>query len=201
MENADKSDVNMTGIPDDDQIVNMYWERNEYAVTATKARYEHYLMKIAMNILYSREDSEEKVNDTYFRAWNAMPPERPAVLRIFLGRITRRLSIDMYRKKHSLKRIPSDYMISLEELDRDIGGAGSPEIQITADELMEAVEDFLKKESEQARVLFIGRYYYCDSVKDLMKYYQMSGSAVKSLLYRTRKRLAVYLRKEGLLYE
>ena len=89
---------------EDAAIVALYWERKESAIKETSDKYGRYLMKIAWNILADREDAEESVNDTYLHAWNAMPPHRPQVLSTFLGKITRHLSIDIYRKRHSAKR-------------------------------------------------------------------------------------------------
>ena len=93
---------------DDSQIVAMYWDRDESAIDQTDKKYGHYLAKIAYNILADREDSKESVNDTYLAAWNSMPPHRPAVLPTYLGKLTRRISIDLFRKKTSQKRAPGE---------------------------------------------------------------------------------------------
>ena len=87
----------------DENIVALYWERNEQALDETKTKYEHYLLKIAHNVLADYEDSKESVNDTYLAAWNSMPPHKPSILSTYLGKITRRISIDMYRRKNRTK--------------------------------------------------------------------------------------------------
>lgn len=100
----------------DAEIVALYWSRDEDAVRQTQQKYGAYLAKVAYNILSDFEDSEECVNDTYLKAWNSMPEHRPCILSTYLGKITRQLSIDVFRKKNSIKRYASEYAVSLEEL-------------------------------------------------------------------------------------
>ena len=102
---------------EDRQIVELYWQRDEAAVEETRKKYERYLTKIAYNILAVWEDSQESVNDTYLSAWNSIPPQRPAVLSAYLAQIVRRVSIDRFRRKNRQKRKPSEYALSLEELE------------------------------------------------------------------------------------
>ena len=106
----------------DEKIVDLYWRRDESAITETQLKYEKYLTKVAYNILYDLEDSRESVNDTYLRAWKAIPPHKPQVLSTFLAKITRRVSIDMVRRRTRNKRVPSEYTSSLAELDECIAG-------------------------------------------------------------------------------
>lgn len=101
----------------DEKIVALYWERNETAIHETEQKYGRYLTKIAYNVLADLEDSKESVNDTYLSAWNSMPPHKPEILSTYLAKITRRISIDIYRKKNRKKRQPSEYALSLEELE------------------------------------------------------------------------------------
>ena len=96
----------------DERIIELYFNRDEAALTETKKKYENYLMKIAYNVLSDTEDSKESVNSTYFAAWNTIPPKRPNILSTYLGKITRRISIDIFRKKTSLKRSASEYSVS-----------------------------------------------------------------------------------------
>ena len=182
----------------DAKIVELYWERDEEAIKQTQQKYGAYLAKIAYNILSDVEDSSECVNDTYWKAWNSMPDQRPCVLSSYLGKITRQLSIDVFRKKHSIKRYASEYALSLEELGDSFADNTTPEQALDAKMLDEAVSRFLRMLSDRERNTFIGRYYFFDSVKDVAAYYGMSEAKVKSMLHRTRQKLKAYLVKEGI---
>lgn len=181
----------------DDEIVALYWKREEAAIRETEQKYGHYLLKIAYNILADLEDSKESVNDTYLKVWNSIPPHRPAVLAAYLGRITRQLSIDVFRRQNRKKRKPSEYLISLSELEECISDGNTTEQKADLHLLAEAISAYLYTLSAEARCTFVGRYYYMDSIKEVASYYDMSESKVKSLLYRTRKGLKDYLKKEG----
>ena len=182
---------------EDGAIVALYWERNESAIRETSDKYGRYLMKIAWNILADREDAEESVNDTYLHAWNAMPPHRPHVLSTFLGRITRHLSIDIYRKRHSVKRGGSEYALSLDELSDCVPGEGSPEEAVGAKELAGHINGFLRDLAPEARQLFIRRYYYFDPLAEAAAALGMTEGRAKTLLFRTRRKLKEYLEREG----
>lgn len=181
----------------DDRIVELYWNRDESAVAETQSKYGRYLTKIAYNILTDMEDSLESVNDTYMYAWKSIPPHRPSVLSTYLAKITRRVAIDILRKKSRDKRIPSEYTFSLSELDDVVSNGRTTEEQIEAEELAKAINAYLKTISTEARQLFIGRYYFLDSLKDVAKYCGMSEAKAKSMLYRTRCGLKTYLEQEG----
>ena len=181
----------------DENIVALYWERNEAAIEETKNKYERYLLKIAYNVLADLEDSQESVNDTYLAAWNSMPPHRPSILSTYLAKITRRISIDIFRKKNRSKRKASEYILSLTELEECISGGSNPEENMEVQMLAHAINDFLRTLPKDARNLFIGRYYFMDSLKDVAKYCGMIESRAKSLLFRTRCNLRVFLEKEG----
>lgn len=185
----------------DAEIVALYWDRKEDAIAQTQRKYGAYLSKIAYHILSDLEDSKECVNDTYLKAWNSMPPHKPDALSTYLGKITRQRSIDMYRKKHSVKRYASEYALSLEELGDSFPDGGTPEQALDAQKLDEAINGFLRTLSPQVRNAFIGRYYYFDSLKEVAAYCGMGTSKLKSLLYRTRQSLKAYLVKEGLMDE
>lgn len=183
----------------DAQIVALYWERSEEAVRQTSHKYGAYLETIAYNILSDREDSRECVNDTYLAAWNSMPEQRPQVLSTYLGKIVRQFSIDVFRKKNSAKRQPSQYALSLSELGDCFPEGETPEQKIEARALAEAVNRFLRTLQPDARNLFLGRYYFFDSLKEAAAYCGMGEAKAKSMLYRTRQSLKVFLRKEGFL--
>lgn len=181
----------------DERIVQLYWDRDESAVAETQSKYSRYLTKIAYNILTDMEDSLESVNDTYMYAWKSIPPHRPSILSTYLAKITRRVAIDILRKKSRDKRIPSEYTFSLSELDDCIPHRQTTEQQIEAEELAKAINAYLKTISAEARNLFVGRYFYLDSLKDVARYCGMSEAKAKSMLYRTRCGLKAYLEQEG----
>ena len=182
---------------EDAEIVELYWARDEDAVGQTKTKYGAYLNRVAYNILADLEDSQECVSDTLLAAWRSMPDNRPKNLRTYLGKITRQVSIDLYRRRNRMKRYASEYAISLEELGDSFTDGRTPEDELNARLLTETVNRFLRTLPDEARNTFIGRYYFFDSVKNVARYCGMSESKCKSILYRTRQRLKVYLQKEG----
>ncbi|MGM9627514.1 MAG: RNA polymerase sigma factor [Faecousia sp.] len=184
---------------EDAQIVCLYWDRNETAIRETENKYDRYLTKIAYNILYDMEDSRESVNDTYLAAWNSMPPHKPSVLSAYLAKLTRRISIDCFRCRTRGKRLPSEYAISLTELEDCLSGGNTTEEAVNVKLLADAIGIYLRLLPENARTAFIGRYYFLDPLKDVAAYCGMSESKAKSLLYRTRLGLKEYLKKEGYL--
>lgn len=181
----------------DEKIVDLYWQRDESAIGETARKYSRYLTKIAYNILSNREDSEESVNDTYLHAWNSMPPHKPCALSTYLAKITRRVSIDIFRKRSREKRQASEYALSLSELADCVSEGGTPEDALNVLLLAEAINAFLHQQSEEARNTFVGRYYFLDPLKDVADYCGMSESKAKSMLYRTRRNLWNYLQEEG----
>lgn len=182
---------------EDAEIVDLYWARNEDAIAETKTKYGAYLQKVAYNILSDLEDSQECVSDTLLAAWRSMPDNRPKVLRTYLGKITRQVSIDLFRRRSRMKRYASEYAISLEELGDSFTDGRTPETELDAKLLTEAINRFLKSLPDDARNAFIGRYYFFDPLKDVARYCGMSESKCKSMLYRTRQSLKTYLQKEG----
>lgn len=183
----------------DEEIVTLYWNRDEEAIARTQRQYGGYLYKIAFQVLADREDSEESVNDTYWKAWGSIPPHRPGVLRTYLGKITRQLSIDRLRGRDREKRRTSEYALSLSELEECVSAGDATQEQADLHLLAEAIETFLSALTPEARVTFVGRYYYLDPIRDIAGYCGMSQSKAKSLLYRTRQGLRRYLEQEGFL--
>lgn len=181
----------------DKEIVALYWNRNEEAIRETAQKYGAYLMTIAWNVLSDTLDSEECVNDTYFRTWNSIPENRPESLSCFLARITRSLAVDQYRKKHAQKRYASEYTLSLEELGDVFASGSTPEQEFYAEALQDALNTFLHRLSPTARNVFIGRYFFFDPVKKIASYCGIAEGTVKSSLHRTRQALKDYLMKEG----
>lgn len=182
---------------EDQQIVQLYWDRDESAISQTQKKYNAYLSKIAYNILGDFEDSRECVNDTYLAAWRSIPPQRPKALSAYLTKITRQITIDLLRKKTSLKRYAGEYALSLSELGDVFSEEETPEQAYDKKQLGEAISRFLHTLPTEARNVFLGRYYFFDPLKKVAAYCGMSESKAKSLLYRTRQNLKTYLIKEG----
>ena len=182
---------------DDSKIIELYFARNESAISETESKYGRYLSKIAYNVLFDLEDSEECVNSTYMKAWNSIPPQKPNVLSTYLGKITRRLAIDVFRKKHSEKRGKSEYALSLSELDECIPDSSLPEKEFEEKILAESISRFLGTLGKENRDIFICRYYYADSVKEIASFFGASEAKIKSSLFRSRKALKEHLLKEG----
>lgn len=182
---------------EDEKIVSLYWQRSEDAIRETENKYDHYLYKIASNILSSHEDSRESVNDTYLAAWNSMPPHRPSVLRTYLAKLTRRISIDCFRSRTRQKRQAGEYAISLEELGDCVSGGNTTEEIVNVRLLADAIGIYLRTQPEQVRNAFLARYYFLDPIREVARNCGMTESKCKTLLYRTRLGLKEYLEKEG----
>lgn len=184
-------------ILDDNEIVALYQARDENAISQTEKKYSNYLTTIALNILGNREDGEECVNDTYFKAWNTIPPNIPAKLKTYLGKITRELSIDRLRKKTSRKRGGTEYDLSLDELSECAGSGDSTGQAVELSLLVELIEEFLHRCRDDERDMFVCRYYFCDSLKEIAEYFGVNVSKVKNTLFRIRTKLKKHLESEG----
>ena len=152
---------------DDERIVALYWSRSEAAIAETASKYGSYLNNISYNILVNREDAQECVNDTYHDAWNSMPPHRPSILSTFLGKITRRISIDRWRKLNAEKRGGGELTLALDELEDCVSGSGSVEDEIQRRELAKLFNDFLNTLPATERRVFLCRYWYMDSIQSI----------------------------------
>ena len=188
---------------EDNQIIDLYWERDERAIAESDAKYGRYCIQIALNILDNAQDAEECVNDTYLRAWNAIPPSRPTKLGAFLGKITRNLSLDRYKAKKTAKRGDSLFLVSLDELNECVPagstGYGSGfDDETEARRIGECINQFLRKQSGEVRDVFICRYFYSDSIGEICRRFGISESKVKSMLLRPRVKLRRFLESEGI---
>lgn len=182
----------------DNEIVSLFFKRDEKAISETENKYYAYLMKIAYNILSDWEDSREAVNDTGLRAWNIIPPNKPNKLSAFLAKLTRDISIDKYRKIHSLRRVNNEYALALDELSDVISDKNpTPEDAVEGKFLREIINDFVNSLNEEQRNIFVCRYFFFDSIKDISLYYSISESKVKTVLFRLREKLKETLLKEG----
>ena len=180
----------------DDQIIDLYFKRDESAITETSLKYGAYCNKIAFNILGDIFDSEECVNDAYHKTWTSVPPTRPKHLGAYVGRITRNVAIDRYNSRMAQKRGGHAYEESLDELCECIGSEDSVDISLM--ELGAVISNFLKSEKPINRKIFVRRYFYEDSIEDIAKIARLGVSYVKTSLFRTRQRLRLYLAKEGI---
>ncbi|MBQ8399466.1 MAG: RNA polymerase sigma factor [Clostridia bacterium] len=181
-----------TPIFSDRQIVTLYLERNEQAISESDRKYGRYLLTVAQNILSSKPDSEECKNDTYLRAWNAIPPEQPSDLKKYLSVIIRRLALDRYRTMRRDKRVPSEASLSFEELKDCI-----PASDHQTKELAGLLNSFISALPPRRQFLFLGRYYFAHSLEHLAKLQGCSLSTVNKELAAARKDLRTLLEQEG----
>ena len=181
----------------DENIVRLYWDRNEQAITESSDKYGTYLNSIAVNILYDRSDAEECVNDTWMRAWNAIPPHKPSVLSAFLGKITRNLSFDLYKRKHRDKRGGDNIDLVLDELSEIVSGGEDPADAYEATELKNVLNTFLATLTEEKRSMFVLRYWYADSVSDIAEKFGTRENNISVSLNRMRSKLKSYLTERG----
>ena len=182
---------------EDERIVALYWERSEDAIRQTQSKYDNYCMGSAGRILSNHEDARECVNDTYLAAWDAIPPQRPAVLSTFLGKLTRRISIDRWRALTADKRGGSAVTVALEELEACIPGGTDPVKEVEAKELARAISGFLRTLPYIQRKVFLMRYFEMADLTQIQEKFQISNSKAKSMLHRTRRKLKTYLQEEG----
>ena len=182
---------------EDREIIDLYWMRDESAIRETERKYGVYCRAIANNFLPVPEDQEECVSDTWLRAWNAMPPQRPAKLKAFLGRITRNLAINRLRDACSQKRGGGVQHLPLEELRELTGGNDDPLDQLEQARMSACITAFLRLLPLEKRKLFLLRYWYMESITQISDETGCSADKVRSDLYRTRKKLRNYLKKEG----
>ena len=181
----------------DKSIVDLYFARSERAIEETAAKYGRYCYSIAYNILYNNEDAEESVNDTYMSAWDAMPPHRPSILSSFLGKITRRISIDKWRRHHAEKRGGGEMPIAIDELSECLSSGEDVESVYDKKQLANLIAAFVKMLPETEKKVFVRRYFYLESTTAVANRFGFSESKVKSMLYRTREKLRAVLTKEG----
>ncbi|MBR2935321.1 MAG: sigma-70 family RNA polymerase sigma factor [Oscillospiraceae bacterium] len=182
---------------EDSKIIDLYWVRSQQAIAESENKYGAYCRTVARNILDRAEDAEECVNDTWLRAWNVMPPQRPAVLQAFFGKLTRNLSLDRWRRERAQKRGGSQVELALEELEDCLAARDRVEEKLDAKYTAGLISDFVRGLPQQDRILFVGRYWYLDDIQTLARRMGMGQSQVKSRLHRIRRRLKAELEKEG----
>ena len=180
----------------DSQIIALFWERSEDAIRETDAVYGRKLFAVSDKILHSREDAEESVSDTYMKAWETIPPQRPSFFYAYLAKICRNFSLRRLQWNSAAKR--SAEVVSLtQELEACIPDR-SHENRMEGEEIGQALNRFLGSLSLESRLIFLRRYWYTDSVQEIASRYHITESKVKTQLHRTRKKLQQYLAKEGI---
>ena len=180
---------------DDKQILDLLWKRSERAIQALMSRFGALLNRICMNILGDPQDAQECVNDTYMAIWNAIPPKRPEPLSPFVCRTGKNIALNRLRSNTSQKR-NSQYDLSLEELEPYLGITVVDDA-VSAQQLGRLIDHFLESISSDNRVIFLRRYWFGDSIKDIARQMGKTENAVSVRLNRTREQLRAYLQKEG----
>lgn len=181
---------------EDQAIITLFYDRSEQAISELSNKYGRLCCKIAGNILHNALDTEECVNDTYLSVWNSVPPQQPNPLMTYVCSITRNLALKKYHAGTAAKR-NSHYDVALEELEECLSVPETVESAFSAMELAELLNRFLGALDQENRVMFLRRYWYADSISAIAARLHMSDNQVSVRLHRTRKKLQVYLRREG----
>ena len=184
---------------EDMQIIELYFARSQNAVRETEKAYGTYCFIIADNILHNQQDDEECVSDTWLRAWNSIPPQKPARLKLFLGKITRNLAFDRYRQKTAGKRGNGEFNAVLDELAECVASPDDVEKSFDEKMLRQGLNQFLKSLPQRERQIFLKRYFYAESVKNIAEEFQLTANHCTVILKRVRKKLQTYLEEEGFL--
>ncbi len=183
----------------DDEIIDLYWKREETAITESEIQYGRYCYSISYRILNSHEDSKECVNETWLNAWNVIPPQRPDKLSLFLGRITRNLSFDKFRADRAAKRGGGEIAFVLEELEECLPAVNKTEKAALDKELIEVINRFLYSLPNRECNIFLLRYWYSNPLKEIALKLSMTENNVKASLFRSRTKLKAYLEKEDII--
>lgn len=186
---------------EDKNIIELFFKRSEDAIRECENKYGRYCMSISLRILKNIEDARECVNDSLFKTWNTIPPKRPKILRVFLGKITRNESINRYNYENALKRGGDEICLVFDELEECIAGGFNPEDSIEIMDLSRILNDFLDEISKDQRLIFLERYWNFKTVKEISKEYMFTESKVKMTLSRLRKALLLKLKKEGMIID
>jgi RNA polymerase sigma-70 factor (ECF subfamily) len=181
----------------DEQIVELYWRREENAIRETDKKYGRYLFKVAHNILLDREDSEECKNDAYLEAWNSIPPTRPRTLGSFMTQIVRCIALDRYKAKTTKKRIPSELFVSMEDLSYILADGDFAETEYMAKEVGKMINAYVKGLTEKEQYIFVSRYYVAEKVEDIARELGVSQPTVYRELEHIKNGLREYLEREG----
>ena len=184
---------------DDKDIIELFFKRDENALSETDVKYGRYCRKIAVNILSDLRDADEAVNEAYLGVWNSIPPHNPENLCTYIGRIVRNISLKIYRRNNAKKRNGDEYSLALDELSECVGTEKNAQDMLESKELSRYLNVFLGTLKDTERKVFVCRYWYFDSIGDIAQRFSFSEGKVKSMLFRTRKKLLKTLGEEGLL--
>lgn len=177
----------------DEQIIELYWRREEKAIQETDKKYGQFLFRIAYNILHERLDCEECQNDTYLGVWNAIPPTRPTVFPAFITQIMRRIAINRYKEKASKKRIPSEHTISMEDVNGTLHGDDSVAVKYEMAEVGKIINNYVRELSDRQRYIFIDRFYLAESVETIATDLSISVPTVYREIDKIKHSLKLYL--------
>lgn len=181
----------------DEQIVALYWQRDEQAIRETDVKYKNFLLSVAINILHDACESEECLNDTYIGAWNSIPPARPTRLQAFLATIMRRKAIDCYRARKRQKRVASELTVSLSEVEDFVSCDGDTDSLTDAKELGRVISDFVRSLSDRRMYIFMSRYYFARPIGEIARLLDCSESTVNKEIAAIKADLKERLEKEG----
>lgn len=183
---------------EDNEIIELFWQRSQQAIVETDGKYGGRLHSLSMNILHDREDAEECVNDTYHATWNTLPPKKPNYFFAYLAKLTRNFSFGKYDYYHAQKRNVTVVELS-DEIENCIPSPNDLEQKLDSKEIGRIISDFLYTQSLEMRTVFVRRYWYMESVRDISDEFHISESKVKSILFRMRNKLRNHLEGEGIL--
>ena len=179
----------------DEEIIALYWDRDEQAISRTDEKYKKFLLSVAFNIVFDDQDCEECLNDTYIDAWNSIPPSKPALLQAFLATIMRRTAIDRYKSRKRQKRIASELTVSLSELEEIIADESDNSAQ--TDELARLFSDFVRSLPDRRMYIFMSRYYFARPIGEISSLLCCSESTVNKEIAAIKRELKEKLMKEG----
>lgn len=182
---------------DDGQIIELFWARDENAIRETSSRYGAYCRAVAGNILHSPEDTAEVLNDTWMKAWDAIPPQRPRCLKLFLARIARNLAFNRYRAGTAAKRGGGETAAVLEELSECLADSSDAESAYSGEALEESVRQFVRELPERDANVFVRRYFFTESVAGIAERFGFTENNVSVILSRLRRKLKKRLKQEG----
>lgn len=182
---------------EDQRIIELFWSRDEQAIVETAKKYSGYCRSIATNILRNQSDVEECLNDTWLRTWDSLPPQRPNIFPVYLGTITRNLSLGRLRHNSAQKRSPVKSLLSFDDIQETVSDNHSVENEIRVQELGRAMDRFLRNLSPKDRCIFLRKYWYMDTIAEIAARCHTTSGSIKANLYRTRNKLKTYLEQEG----
>lgn len=181
----------------DNEIIALYWSRDERAISETDIKYGRFCRSIALNVLTVNEDAEECVNDTYHKAWTVIPPQKPELFRAWLGRVVRNISLNLWNRNHAQKR-NSGMEMMLSELEECIPSPASIENEIEDMELGRVISVWLRTLTDEDRMYFIIRYWNGVPLKDIAEKHGLRADKLAQKMLRLRKSLKTALEKEGI---